>query len=300
MDLWPWHLSSAKSWPPSGTTLKTGITQLFARAAKSGIAVRWNRAPGIRVSSAPFTGRANVESVSVDLTGAEVSVDGALLARDDGDWIPDPTEEEVHTSTPGEINELRLRADPLTIDGREARADIAITHLPVDWVVVNREGDLLGTVAARDDVAKRARGSFRFSMAQHDIAETILSLSSEVMKGKARWAASLKALKVSVVETADRRFTATIGGKARVFVLPLSARCGVEVTVSDDGEITVHRAAAASKSLLSRLLLLPLRPALQDLAGRTVRLGGDDLRISGFAVDVSGGRLSISGELHAR
>jgi len=300
MDLWPWHLSSAKSWPPSGTTLKTGIAQLFARAAKSGLEVRWNRAPGIRVSSAPFTGRAHVESVSVDLTGAEVSVDGALLARDNGAWIPDPEDEEVHTSTPGEIDELRFRADPLTIDGREARADIAMTNVPVDWVVVNRGGDLLGTVTARDDVAKRLRGSFRFSMTQDDIAATILSLSSEVMKGKARWAASLKALKVSVVETAERRFTATIGGKARVFVLPLSARCAVEVTVSGDGEIAVHRAAAASKSLLSRLLLLPLRPALQDLAGKTVRLGDDDVRVSDFVVDASGGRLSVSGKLHAR
>lgn len=300
MDLWPWHLSSAKSWPPSGTTLKTGIAQLFARAERFGITVRWNRAPGVRVSSAPFTGRAHVESISADLTGAEVRVDGALLAREEGEWIPDPQHDEVHTRTPGEIAELRLRADPLTIGGREARADVALTNVPVDWVVVNRDGDLLGTAAPRGDVDGRMRGSFRFSMAQEDLAAVILSLSEEVMKGKARWAASPKALKISVAQTAEGRFTATIGGKVRVFVMPLSARVGFDVSVASDGEITVHRAAATSKSLLSRLILLPLRPDLQALAGKTTRIGDDDFRVSNFAVDASHGRLSASGDLRAR
>ncbi|MGO2061262.1 MAG: hypothetical protein ACTH3U_10770 [Microbacterium gubbeenense] len=299
MDLWPWHLSSAKSWPPSGTTLKTGIAQLIARAAQFGVTVRWNRAPGVRVSSAPFTGRAHIESLSADLTGAEVRIDGDRLAREEGEWIPDPDHDEVHTRTPGEIAELRLRADPVTFVGREARADVALTNVPVDWVVVNRDGGLLGTVMLRDDVAKRLRGSFRFSMAQEDIAAVILSLSEEVMKGKARWAAAAKALKISVTETTAGRFTATIGGKVRVFFLPLSARVGFDLSVTTDGEITVHRAAATSKSLLSRLMLLPLRPDLQELAGTTTRIT-DDFRVSNFAVDAADDRLSVSGDLHAR
>ncbi|WP_156758994.1 hypothetical protein [Microbacterium karelineae] len=299
MDRWPWHLSNAKAWPASGTTLKTGLTQLIARAAASGIEVRWNDAPGVRVSSSAFTRRAHVEALTADLTGAEVTIDGGRLAHDDGQWIPDPTRDEVVSRTPGSVDDLRLRADPVTINGLELRAELALEHTPVEWVVVRKDGRLYGTVDEGSDAEKRASGSFRVSMAQDDIAELALSIARSRMKDASRWTAALTALKLAVVPKGEGRFVVTAGGAGKVFFLPMSARVGFDVEVRPDGTITIHRATAASRSLLTKLLLLPLRPQLRELAGKTAHLSDEALAVEDLAVDAADGRLTVAGRVRA-
>lgn len=300
MDRWPWTLSNEKAWPASGTTLKTGLTQLLGRAAASGVEVRWNGAPGVRVSSAAFTRRAQVESVTADLTGAEVEIDGAALAHDDGTWIPSPRRDEVVSRTSGGVDELRLRADPVLVNGIEVRADISIAHAPVEWVAVRKDGRLRGTFDEGRDAEKRASGSFRLSMSQEDIAELALSIARSRMKDASRWTAAPKALKLAVAPKGENRFVVTIGGAAKVFFLPMSARLGLDLEVRPDGTITIHRATAASRSLLTKLLLLPLRPQLRDLAGTTTRLCTRSLAATDVEVDATNGRLTLTGRIQAR
>lgn len=300
MNRWPWHPSSEKAWPASGTTLKTGLAQLLSRLEASGVEVEWNDSPGMRVSSSAFTSRSHVEQLTADLTGAEVSIDGSRLANDDGAWIPDPSRDEVVSRTPGSIGELRLRADPVTVEGVELRADVAVTHAPLEWILVRRNGGLLGTFGEGRDDEKRARGAFRFSMAQEDIAALALSLARSRMRDATRWTASAKALKLAVKPQGENRFVVTIGGAAKVFFVPMSARVGFDVSVSEAGEVTVHRATAASKSFLTKLLLLPLRPQLRAMAGTAFQFGSSSLEVSGLKIDADGGRLSVRGDLRAR
>lgn len=300
MDRWPWHPSSERAWPPSGTTLKTGIAQLISRAKASGVDVDWHAAPGVRVSSSAFTRRAHLEQVTADLTGAEITIDPVALGEDDGDWIPDPERDEVVSRTAGSIGELRLRADPATVNGYEVRADLAVSHAPVDWVVVSRGGELLGTIVEGRDAEKRIDGSFRLSMAQDDVAELAKALVQQVFRGRSRWAAALKELKLAIRPQSENRFVVTAGGAGRVFFVPLSARVGFDLEISRDGSVTVHRATAASRSFLSKLLLLPLRPQLRELAGTTTRLGDDEFAVSDLAVDASWGRIAVSGRLRSR
>ncbi|WP_110589624.1 hypothetical protein [Microbacterium suaedae] len=300
MDRWPWTLSNEKAWPASGTTLKTGLTQLLARAAASGIEVAWNDAPGVRVSSSAFTSRARVEAITADLTGSEITIDGARLAHADDAWIPDPHHDEVVSRTPGVIDDLRLRADPVAVNGRELRAELAVTHAPVEWVVVRKDGRLLGSAAPGRDAERRVAGTFRFSMSQEDIAELALSLAQSRMKDASRWTASLSKLKLAVVPKGENRFVMTAGGAGKVFFLPMSARIGLDLEVSPDGTVTIHRATAASRSLLSKLLLLPLRPQLRELAGKTERLGDDTLAVTDLALDAADGRLTVTGRVQAR
>lgn len=299
MKRWPWHPSSEKAWPASGTTLKTGVAQLIAQLSSSGVAVDWHGSPGVRVSSSAFTSRSQVESFTADLTGAEIRLDGAALAHEN-DWIPDPSSDEVVARTPGSVDDLRFRADPMTVEGVEVRTDVALTNMPIDWVLVRRNGRLLGTFGERRESDKRTRGSFRFAMAQDDIAALILSVASSRMKDASRWTASAKAVKLAVVPKGDDRFVVTIGGAAKVFFVPMSARVGFDVSVSESGEVTVHRATAASKSFLTKLLLLPLRPQLREMAGYTFRFESTSLVVSGLKVDATGGRLAVTGELRAR
>jgi len=300
MNLWPWHLSSTKSWPASGTTLKSGLTQLIDAAAAHGVTVRQNGAPGIRVSSSAFTGRSHVESIRADYTGSEVAFD-ALVASQSGEArFPRPDIDEVVARTGGIVDELRFRADPLKINGVEVRAEVSAVSLPVDWVVVRREGELYGTIDVRRDAASRAAGTFRLSIAQDDLAAIIADSVRAALKSGARWTASLKDLKLRVTPNGEGRVVATIGAKGKVFFVPLSGRLGIDVSVSPDGVLTIHRATAASRSLLSKLILLPLRAQLRQLAGRTHRIEGDALGVTGFTVDATEGRLTVSGSLTGR
>lgn len=300
MNLWPWHLSSTKSWPASGTTLKSGLTQLIDAAAARGVTVRQNGAPGIRVSSSAFTGRAHVESVRADFTGSEIAFDAFVAARNDEGRFPSPDDDEIVAHTNGLIDEIRLRADPLTVNGAEVRAELTALSLPVDWIVVRHEGELYGTARARRDAASRAAGNFRLSIAQDDLAAIVADAVRAALKSGSRWTASLKDLKIRVTPNGDGRVVATLGVKGKIFFVPLSGRLGIDASVSSDGVITIHRATAASRNMLSKLILLPLRAQLRQLAGQTHRIEGDALGVTGFTVDASDGRLTVAGSLTGR
>jgi hypothetical protein len=300
MNLWPWHLSSTKSWPASGTTLRSGLARLIDDAAARGDTVRQNGAPGIRVSSSAFTGRAHVESIRADYTGSEVSFDAFVAARNEETPFPNADDDEIVARTGGLVDEIRLRADPLTVNGAEVRAELTAVSLPVDWIVVRHEGELYGTVRARRDSASRAAGNFRLSIAQDDLAAIIADAVRAALKSGATWTASLKDLKLRVTPNGDGRVVATIGARGKIFFVPLSGRLGIDASFSSDGVITIHRATAASRSLLSKLILLPLRAQLRRLAGRMHRIEGDALGVTGFAVDAAEGRLTVSGSLTGR
>jgi len=300
MNLWPWHLSSTKSWPASGTTLRSGLVQLIEAAAAHGITVRQNGAPGIRVSSSAFTGRSHVESVRADYTGSEITFDALVASRHEEVRYPDPDRDEIVARTGGLIDEVQLRADPLTVNGAEVRAEVSAVSLPVDWVVVRHEGDLYGTIAPRRDAASRLAGSFRLSVAQDELAALIAEAVRTALKSGARWTASLKDLKLRITPNGDGRVIATIGAKGKIFFVPLSGRLGVDVSVAPDGTLTIHRATAASRSLLSKLILLPLRSNLRRLSGRTLRPEDDAIGVTGVAIDASEGRLTVSGSLTGR
>ncbi|WP_221583712.1 hypothetical protein [Microbacterium sp. G2-8] len=300
MDRWPWHLSSAKAWPASGTTVKTGVVQLLSRAEQSGVSVRWNAAPGVTVSSSAFTRRADLERVSADLTGAEVTIDGAKLAQDDATWIPSPARDEVVSRTTGTLGEKRFRADPVTVNGYEVRASATISKAPIDWVVVRKGDALLGTFDLGHASDARTAGDFRFSMRQEDLADLVFSIVAPAMKQGMGWLASLSRLKLAVRPTSEQRFVLTVGAAGRAWFLPMSVRVGLDVEAGRDGTITIHRATAASRNLLTKLLILPLRPRLRELAGRTERIGDDDLRVADLSIDASHGRLTASGRFTAR
>jgi hypothetical protein len=300
MNLWPWHLSSTKSWPASGTTLRSGLARLIDDAAARGVTVRQNGAPGIRVSSSAFTGRAHVESIRADYTGSEVSFDAFVAARNEETPFPNADDDEIVARTGGLVDEIRLRADPLTVNGAEVRAELTAVSLPVDCIVVRHEGELYGTVRARRDSASRAAGNFRLSIAQDDLAAIIADAVRAALKSGATWTASLKDLKLRVTPNGDGRVVATIGARGKIFFVPLSGRLGIDASFSSDGVITIHRATAASRSLLSKLILLPLRAQLRRLAGRMHRIEGDALGVTGFAVDAAEGRLTVSGSLTGR
>ena len=300
MNLWPWHLSSTKSWPASGTTLRSGLVQLIDAAAAHGVTVRQNGAPGIRVSSSAFTGRSHVESIRADYTGAQVTVDALAASRDDDARYPDADADEVVARTSGLIDEVRLRADPLTVNGAEVRAEVSAVSVPVDWVVVRHEGELYGTVAARRDPASRLAGNFRLSIAQDDLAALIAEAVRTALKSGARWTASLSDLKIRVTPNGDGRVVATLGVKGKIFFVPLSGRLGIDASIEPDGALTIHRATAASRALLSKLILLPLRSNLCQLAGRTFRPDDEAIGVTGVAIDATEGRLTISGSLTGR
>ncbi|MBP2436531.1 hypothetical protein [Microbacterium amylolyticum] len=299
MDRWPWHLTSEKAWPASGTTVKTGVMRLIEEARSDGIDIRWNGAPGIAVSSSPFTPRANIGRISVDLTGSEITIDGEKLAAMATDWIPDPDEDEVVSRVTGILGEKHVRADPVTINGHQMRVDMTIEDAPLEWIAVRRGGQLLGTFGEGHDDERRATGRFRFSMHQDDLNDLVMSLAAPAVK-KAIRLGSLTAAKVSVQPTGQRRFTVAAGIAARLAILKFSARVGFDIELSADGsEITVHHAAATSKRLLSKLALLPLRDQFRRLAGRTVPLGDDELRVHGVTVDVTDNNLTVAGRVRA-
>lgn len=297
MNLWPWHLSSTKSWPASGTTLKSGLTQLIDLAAARGVTLTQNGAPGIRVSSSAFTGRSHVESIRADFTGSEVTFDAFVASRHEEFRFPNADDDEVVATTGGIIDEVRLRADPITVNGAEVRAEISAVSLPVDWIVVRHDGELYGTFDARRDIASRAAGSFRISISQDDLAKIIADSVRAAFKSGAKWTASLKDLKIRIRPNGDGRVIATIGAKGKIFFVPLSGRLGLDVSISPDGLVTIHRATAASRSFLSKLILLALRAQLRKLAGHTSRIEGDALGVTGFTVDAADDRLTLSGSL---
>ena len=98
----------------------------------------------------------------------------------------------------------------------------------------------------------------------------------------------------------ESRVIATIGAKGKIFFVPLSGRLGVDASIAPDGTLTIHRATAASRSLLSKLILLPLRSNLRRLSGRTLRPEDDAIGVTGVTIDASEGRLTVSGSLTGR
>ena len=297
MTDWPWHLSSTKSWPASGTTLKSGFARLIAAAAARGVTLRHGGAPGIRVNSSAFTGRSHVESITVDYTGAAINFDALTAARHSEAPFPSAARDEVAARTDGIIDEVRLRAEPITVNGVEVRVDAHAVSLPVDWIVVRHEGELYGTAAVRRDPASRAAGSFRVSLSQEGLAQLIADSVRAALKNGAKWTASLKALKIKVTPSGEGRQVVTLGAKGKIFFVPLSGRLGLDLSISPDGILTINRATAASKSLLSKLILLPLRAQLRGLAGRSYPLVAGALAAGNVSVDAADGRLTVSGSI---
>ncbi|MTE23554.1 hypothetical protein [Microbacterium sp. ZXX196] len=292
----PWPLSSAKAWPASGTTIKTGITRWIARAADAGVTIDTRHAPGVTVHSSPFTGRADVEALALDLSGATIAVDGAAAAAEDA-WPP-ATDGETVQSTPGTIREFALRADPATVNDIEVRASATLRDAPVDWVVLRTDDGLVGTI--RERAGGSARGDFRVSMEQEDVADLAASIIGPAVSRAGGWRMSLTKLRFAAREAAPGRITATAGIAVRLFFVPFSARFGVDLEAHDDGSVTIHRATAASRSLLSKLALLPLRPQLRGVAGRRVPLGTDAIAVTNLRIDAGDERIAVSGELASR
>lgn len=301
MERWPWHLSSAKAWPASATTLKTGIAQLLAAAEKRDTRIRWNGARGAQISSSPFTRRADVERFAFDLTGADIDID-ARKAASDGMRVPDPEHDEVVARTRGTIGEARLTADPVTINGRELRAEVSFENAAVDWVVTRSDGELLGTVVAARDDDRRVKGSFRFAMRQEDLVSLVEELVRDVAKAGLKGVpfASLKSFAAQATPTGENRVTVSGGVAITLYALTFSARMGADLEIRPDGSVTVHRATIASKRLLSKLALLPLRGRVASWNGRTFALEDEALRVSELRVDAAHGRLAVSGSLASR
>ncbi|MGI6878931.1 hypothetical protein [Microbacterium sp. gxy059] len=296
MDRWPWHLTSAKAWPATATTLKTGIVRLLTDAADRGVRISGNLARSVHVASSPFTRRGDVDRVTVDISGSRIQLDGDRLARADR-LVPTPRYDEIVERVPGSIGQLRLAASPVTIEGHEVRAELSVRDLPLDWLIMRRDGELVGTAGEhRGD--GRANGSFRVETTQ----EALVALAEHIVSGAFRHVrgAKLESIAATISPHGADRLTVAGGAAFKAFFLRFSVRIGADVTIARDGTATVHRATAASRRILSKLALLPLRGRLRALAGRSFPLGGDAFALSDVVVDASGGRLVVTGDLSSR
>ncbi|HWK76912.1 hypothetical protein [Microbacterium sp.] len=256
------------TWPgDSATVVRWLRATLHAEVADSREA-RINGLDDVKIA-ADLSGK-DLQHLTLDATRVRLQFDWRaspdLAARNEAarHHDPQPVSEE-----PGTIQELRIRATPIRIEGTDVNIDVQAFDVPILWQIFAaptdpRHPESINGLSAPDDLSS-ARGSFSASVRTQDLVPLLTSVLRPAL---AEVGIRLGRVKLDVTGDGSDGIHVTAYAGGRWKLLLASAHADAKVRVTRDAVITVNELTLGSRNPLVALALRFTRKHVREVVGK--------------------------------